>query len=263
MGLGKAVDEYARISHRRSRSSTRLNELHCRSTSAVEPDLVDAAETTDDPERITTDVQAGPRARPAFRRMCVCMRGACSSCACVLLPPLPRILFEKQVWTTAVALAVPLLIHWFLSHCSILRFSVSCAAMYAMAKLSKRLLCCYDTDAGLDGQLPDAMGMLQRQYPVLVMTDRQTDVSGDRIEELYHAEDRTLYRREREMMAHVERFAAWYGLKESSIGSIADAYGCISKLACEMHLDRRHRHVSSVDEALEAVDVIARHLGAG
>ena len=93
------------------------------------------------------------------------------------------------------------------------------------------------------------------------MTDRKTEVAADGIQELYHAEDRSAFRREQEVMMHVERLTAWYGLKEARVRSLTDAYERISKLACEMHLERRHRRVGSLDEALVAIDLIARHLG--
>ncbi len=252
LGLGKAVDEYARISHRRSRSSSRLAERLPGSTTVSDADVADAAE---EPGRSTAEASAGPRSEPGLAHLCVCVRGACAG---LLLPPMPRLLFEKQAWATTVALAVPLLVHWCLSQCSLVRFLVSCAAIVALANVST-CLCCDDSCLG--SQEADVLETLRRKYPELCMTERRTEVAGDGIEELYHAEDRVALRRERDVMAHVERFVAWYGLKDASVGSIAEAYRWISRLASEMHLDRRHQRVGSLDEALQAMDVIERHLG--
>lgn len=249
LGLGKAVDEYARISHHRSRSSSRLAERLPGSTSAE----ADVAESGEDPDRNAAEASTGPRSAPVVWRMCVCVRG---TCALLLLPPMPRLLFEKQAWATTVALAVPLLIHWCLSECSVVRFLVSCAAIFAMKDVST---CLYCDEACVEGKA-GVLDTLRREYPELVMTDRETDVV-EGVVELYHAEDRVAFRRERDVMAHVERFAAWYGLKDSKVGSLAEAYRWISRLASEMHLERRHRRVATLDEALEAMDVIDRHLG--
>ena len=252
LGLGKAVDEYARISHHRSRSSSRLAERLPGRTGSTGASEADVAEPAEDPGRNTGEASAGPRSGPVITRMCVCVRG---TCALLLLPPMPRLLFEKQAWATTVALAVPLLIHWLLSQCSLVRFLVSCAAILVMANVST-CLCC--DEASLQGEA-GALETLRREYPELRMTDRETDVTRGGLEELHHAEDRVAFRRERDVIAHVERFVARYGLKDR-VGSIADAYRWISKLAGEMHLERRHRRVGSLEEALQAVDVIERHL---
>ncbi len=249
LGLGKAVDEYARITHHRSRSSSRLAERVPGSTTASEA----GAAPAEDSGRNTGEAPAGPRSGPAISRMCVCVRG---TCALLLLPPMPRVLFEKQAWAMTVALAVPLLVHWFLSQCSVSRFLVSCAAIVAMANVST----CFCCDESFLEREAGELETLRRMYPELRMTDRRTDVAGSTMEELYHAEDRVAFRREQEMIARVERFVARYGLPDKVV-SILDAYRWISRLAGEMHLERRHRRVGSLEEAIQAVDVIERHLG--
>lgn len=257
MGLDKAVDEYARIA-RHSRSNSRTRHLVGREGVNVAPGLHGNADESESEGRPSTF-------RPPFQRMCVCVRGAC---ACLVLPPIPSVLFQRELWEICAALAVPVVVVWCISRCCPGRCLATCVALLSIGKLSSWLRS--DTSnargedvAAVESSFRRFKDLLSDDMSDLVMTERVTDIDGGQIEALHHAGDRVRFQQERAVLAHVERLVVRYGYGSGSVkvNSLVNAYAWISRLAAEMHLDRGHRRVSSLDDADVSIQEIAARLG--
>lgn len=265
IGLGKAVDEYARISSRHARSNSRsMNE---REKADASPErrasCSDRSSVGDDDQGADVVGRVGPatNATTATRHMCVCFRRACAS---VVLPPIPSVLFKRPLWEMIVALTVPVMTAWCLARCSPVRCVLTGVALFVFGKVSA----CFQVNACVHGDARDVEASFERLEKAWALTDRTTDVGnrGQHLEQLHFGGDRVVFLREREVMAQVERLVIRYGYGEDADGdarvdSMVTAYAWISRLSIEMHLERRHRNVSSLSEAVESVAELTTHLG--
>jgi hypothetical protein len=261
IGLGKAVDEYARMRHARWNSRSTNEREKADASPERRASCSDRSSVGDDDQGAAVVGRVGPanRATTATRR--VCFRRAC---ACVVLPPIPSVLFERPLWEMIVALSVPVMTAWCLARCSPVRCMLSGVALFVFGKVSA----CFQGNACVQGDARDVEASFERLDKVWAMTDRATDVGsrGQHLEHLHSGGERVGFLREREVMAQVERLVIRYGYGEDADGdarvdSMVTAYAWISRLSIEMHLERRHRNVSSLSEAVESVAELTTHLG--
>jgi len=163
-----------------------------------------------------------------------------------------------------VALTVPVMTAWCLARCSPVRCVLTGVALFVFGKVSA----CFQVNACVHGDARDVEASFERLEKAWALTDRATDVGnrGQHLEQLHFGGDRVVFLREREVMAQVERLVIRYGYGEDADGdarvdSMVTAYAWISRLSIEMHLERRHRNVSSLSEAVESVAELTTHLG--
>jgi len=262
IGLGKAVDEYARISSRHARSNSRsMNEREKADASPERRASCSDRSSVGDDDQGADVVGPATNATTATRHMCVCFRRACAS---VVLPPIPSVLFKRPLWEMIVALTVPVMTAWCLARCSPVRCVLTGVALFVFGKVSA----CFQVNACVHGDARDVEASFERLEKAWALTDRATDVGnrGQHLEQLHFGGDRVVFLREREVMAQVERLVIRYGYGEDADGdarvdSMVTAYAWISRLSIEMHLERRHRNVSSLSEAVESVAELTTHLG--
>ena len=133
IGLGKAVDEYARMRHARWNSRSTNEREKADASPERRASCSDRSSVGDDDQGAAVVGRVGPanRATTATRR--VCFRRAC---ACVVLPPIPSVLFERPLWEMIVALSVPVMTAWCLTRCSPVRYGLSGVALFVFGKVS-------------------------------------------------------------------------------------------------------------------------------